>query len=315
MGRLLALDGDEGKPERQLRLVPQRAFLCRFCKGRRHEFFGLGHPPNLHECVGLADERHEGPLQLRHRTRDLERSFVEVEGLLRTTKFDVAVAEQREPTHQGRCVAACFGDPYCLPEIHDSGVRVALQKGDKPKLAAGSICPPGLAELLRQRKRLGPGALRLRRVQVLVCLAFDDQHAKAEPLVVLNDRIIEVSAETFGDFWNRQSRQLSTQSTDFSVESVPAVAATRERLAGFGVKWFRASPDTEPRQAVCFCEEFMRILALCEGRRAHNKREHNTDGADQVKTVARHDSLPRFVRRGAVQSCTTEFELFQDRKL
>ena len=206
---------------------PSEPSFAASAKGRRNEFLGLGHPTNLHECVGLADERHEGHLQLRHSTRDLKRSLVEVERLLRTTEFDVTVSEQREPAHQRRGVAACFGDLDCLSEIHDGGVRVALQKGDKPKLAAGAICPTGFTELLGQRKRLGPGALRQRRVQVLVRLAFDDQHAKPKPLVVLNDRIIEVSAETFGDFWNRQSWQLSTQSTDFSVESISPVAAAR----------------------------------------------------------------------------------------
>jgi hypothetical protein len=33
---------------------------------------------------------------------------------------------------------------------------------------------------------------------------------------------------------------------------------------------------------------------LCEDRAAQKDRECNTNGADQVKTVARHDSLPRF---------------------
>jgi hypothetical protein len=151
--------------------------------------------------------------------------------------------------------------------------------------------------------------------QVLVRLAFDDQHAKPKSLVVLNDRIIEVSAETFGDFWNRQSWQLSTQSTDFSVESISPVAAARERLASFRVKWLRARPDPEPCQAVCFSEEIVRIFALCERRSAHKKREHNADGADHVKTAARHDSLPRGRSQGALLIFTTALSLLQDLKL
>jgi hypothetical protein len=84
------------------------------------------HSTNLHERVGLADERHEGHLQLRHRTRDLKCSLVEVESLFRTTEFNVAVAEQRQPAHQGRGVAACFRNLNCLSQVHDCRVRVAL---------------------------------------------------------------------------------------------------------------------------------------------------------------------------------------------
>ena len=96
----LALDGDEGKPERQLRLVPQRAFLCRFRKGRRDEFLGLRHSTNLHERVGLADKGHEGHLQFRDSARDLECAFVEVERLLRAAELDVPVPEESEPTYE-----------------------------------------------------------------------------------------------------------------------------------------------------------------------------------------------------------------------
>ena len=38
----------------------------------------------------------------------------------------------------------------------------------------------------------------------------------------------------------------------------------------------------------------MRIGDLRECGGAQNKREHNTDVADHVKTAARHDSLPGF---------------------
>ena len=120
-----------------------------------------------------------------------------------------------------------FGDLDCLSEIHDGGVRVALQKGDKSQLATRAICPTGFTELLGQRKRLSPGALRQRRVQVLVCLAFDDQHAKPKSLVVLNERILKIIAKAFGDFRNGERGKLTAQSTHFRVESVPLVAAAR----------------------------------------------------------------------------------------
>ena len=150
----------------------------------------------------MPTKRHEGHPQLRDTARDLERSLVEVERLLRATEFNVPVPEQREPAHQRRGVAACLGDLNGLSEIHDGGVRVALQKRDKSQLATRAICPSGFTELLGQRKRLRPGALRQRRVQVLVCLAFDDQHAKPKPLVVLNERILKIIAQAFGDFRN-----------------------------------------------------------------------------------------------------------------
>ena len=97
--------------------------------------FGLGDATNLHQRVGLADEGHEGHLQLRHAARNLERSLVEVERLLWTTELNEAVAEEGKPAHQGRGVAVRFGDLDCLAQIHDCGVRVALQKSDKAELA------------------------------------------------------------------------------------------------------------------------------------------------------------------------------------
>jgi len=158
--RLLALDGDEGKPERQLRLVPQRALLCRFRKGCRDEFLGLRHPTNLHERVGLADKGHEGHLQFRDSARDLECAFVEVERLLGAAELDVPVPEESEPTYERRGVAVRLGDLDGLSEIHDCGVRVALEERDQSEFATRAICPSGFIEFLGERKCLGPGALR-----------------------------------------------------------------------------------------------------------------------------------------------------------
>ena len=128
----------------------------------------------------------------------------------------------------------------------------------------------------------------------MTVLALNDQNSKPKSVVVLNDRIIEICAETFGDFWDWQRWQLSTQLTDFGVQGVAPVAAAYERLASLGVDWLGTCPDPEPGQAVCFREELMRIGDLRECWGAQNKRENNTDVADHVKTAERHDSLPRF---------------------
>jgi hypothetical protein len=48
------------------------------------------------------------------------------------------------------------------------------------------------------------------------------------------------------------------------------------------------------REAVGFGEQFMRVGDLRDSGGALKKREQRTDDADQMKTVARHDSLPRF---------------------
>jgi hypothetical protein len=136
--------------------------------------------------------------------------------------------------------------------------------------------------------------LRQRWIQVLVCLPFDNQHAKPKALVVLNDRIVEVRAETFGDLWNWQCGQLSTQLAYFSVQSVSLVAAADERFASLSVERPSARPNTQPRKPICFCEQPMSVGVLRERMETQEDREYNTDVADQVKTAARHDSLPRF---------------------
>jgi hypothetical protein len=136
--------------------------------------------------------------------------------------------------------------------------------------------------------------LRQRWIQVFVRLAFDDQHAKPKALVVLNDRIVEVRTETFGDLWNRERGQPSAQLAYFRVESVPLVAAAGERFASLSIERLRTRPNAQPSKAISFCEELMGIRVLCERREAQEEREHDTDDADQVRTAARHDYLPGF---------------------
>jgi hypothetical protein len=132
--------------------------------------------------------------------------------------------------------------------------------------------------------------LRQRWVQVLVRLAFDDQHAKPKPVVALNDRIVEVLAQTFGDFGNRQCGQLPPQSTHFSVESVSSVSVLNESFESLSIKWFGSCPNPKPREPICFREELVRICVLAEGREAEENRERNTNVADHVKVP--HDIIP-----------------------
>ena len=96
-----------------------------------------------------------------------------------------------------------------------------------PSSPRARFAQAGFIEFLGQRKRLRPGALRQRWVQVLVRLAFDDQHAKPKPLVALNERILKVIAKAFGDFGNGEGRKLTAQPAHFRVEGVPLVAAAR----------------------------------------------------------------------------------------
>jgi hypothetical protein len=80
----------------------------------------------------------------------------------------------------------------------------------------------------------------------------------------------------------------------FRVEGVSFVAFRDERIARLRVERLRSSPDAKPRQPVGFGEQSMRFGDLRDSGGVLEKREQRTDDADQVKAVARHDSLPRF---------------------
>ena len=261
----------------------------------------------------MPTKRHEGHLQFRDSARDLECAFVEVERLLRATELDVPVPEESEPTYERRGVAVRLGDLDGLSEIHDCGVRVALEERDQSEFATRAICPSGFIEFLGERKCLRPGALGERWIEVLVSLAFDDQHAKPKPLVALNERILKIIAKAFGDFRNGEGRKLTAQPAHLRVEGVPLVTAGDERFTSLGVERLRAGPDAKPSESVGFGDELVWVRGLSDDGRAQQGREQRTDDADQVKTVARHDSLPRFA--GAPPIFSTECELFQGPKL
>ena len=81
---------------------------------------------------------------------------------------------------------------------------------------------------------------------------------------------------------------------DFGVQRISFVAARDECLAGLGVERLCSSPHSEPREAISFGEQFMSVGNLRDSRGVLKKCEQRTDDADQVKTAARHDHLPRF---------------------
>src|SRR4051812_28913856 len=85
-----------------------------------------------------------------------------------------------------------------------------------------------------------------------------------KPLVVLDQWIVKVIAQAFGDLGNGERGKLTAQAAHFRVESVPLVAACHECFARLSVERLRARPDPEPGQAVCFREELMRIGDLRE---------------------------------------------------
>lgn len=64
--------------------------------------------------------------------------------------------EQREPADDGGRIAARLRDLDGLSQIDDGGVRIALQEGDEPELAACAIRPPGITKLLGNREGLAP---------------------------------------------------------------------------------------------------------------------------------------------------------------
>ena len=80
----------------------------------------------------------------------------------------------------------------------------------------------------------------------------------------------------------------------FRVKGVSFVAVRDERITRLRVERLRSSPHAKPREPVGFGEQLMRFGNLRDSRGVLKKREQRTDDADQVKTVARHDSLPRF---------------------
>ncbi len=149
-----------------------------------------------------------------------------------------------------------------------------------------------------ERKCLRPGALGERWIEILVSLSFDYQHAKPKPLVTLNERILKIIAKAFRDFRNGEGRKLTAQPAHLRVEGIPLVAARDERFTSLGVERLGAGPDAKPSESVGFGDEIVWVRGLSEDGRAQQGREQRTDDADQVKTVARHDSLPRFVRAG-----------------
>ena len=204
------------------------------------------------------------------------------------------MAEESEPTHERRGVAVRFGDLDGLSEIHDCGVRVALEKRDQSKFATRAICPSGFTEFLGERERLRPGALRQRWVEVLVSLALDDQHAKPKPLVALNQRVLKVVAQAFRDVWNWRGSEVDRAAGSPPRRGRSARHRGDKPFAGLGVERLRAGPDAKPSESVGFGDELMRVRGLSDDGRAQQGREQRTDDADQVKTVARHDSLPRF---------------------
>ena len=214
----------------------------------------------------MPTKGHEGHLQFRDSARDLECAFVEVERLLRAAELDVPVPEESEPTYERRGVAVRLGDLDGLSEIHDCGVRVALEERDQSEFATRAICPSGFIEFLGERKCLRPGALRQRWVEVLVGLALDDQNSKPKPLVVLDQWIVKVIAQAFGDFGNGERGKLTAQAAHFRVESVPLVAACDECFARLGVERLRASPDAKPSESVGFGDELMRVRGLRDER-------------------------------------------------
>ena len=106
---------------------------------------------------------------------------------------------------------------------------------------------------------------------------------------------------------------MTAQPAHLRIEGVPLVAAGDERFTSLGVERFRAGPDSKPSESVGFGDEVVWVRCLSDDGRAQQGREQRTDDADQVKTVARHASLPRFA--GAPPIFSTECELFQDPKL
>ena len=100
------------------------------------------------------------------------------------------------------------------------------------------------------RERLLPRLLRQRGIEILVGLTLDHQAPEPQSIVALNDWIIQVISEALGHFGDRESRQLSAESIDFSVKSIAAIATGGEQTSRFGVERFRASPRLQPSQAI-----------------------------------------------------------------
>jgi hypothetical protein len=227
-------------------------------------------------------------------TSDLQSTLVEVERLLRPSEFDKTVTEQGEPPHERRRVAIRLGNLDRLAKVHDRGVRVALQKRDEPEFRARSVGPGRLIELLCQGEHLGPGTLGQRWIEVFVGFTLDDQHAQAKPFVATDQRSVEVFAQALRHLRDCQLRQLAPQAVHFSVQGVPLITSSDECFTCLCVQRFCSSPHAKPGEAISFGEQFLRVGDLRDSGGVLKKREQRTDDADQVKTAARHDSLPRF---------------------
>src|SRR5690606_4581578 len=116
-----------------------------------------------------------------------------------------------------------------------------------------------LVQLLRQGERFCPRSLRKRRVEVLVGLTLDHQHAQPESAVRLDKDMVEVFAQTLGDLWNWQGGKLAPKAADLCVEGIALIASCEESLARLGKERLSTRPDTEPRKSVGFGEQLVRV--------------------------------------------------------
>lgn len=106
--------------------------------------------------------------------------------------------------------------------------------------------------------------------------------------------MVKVIAQTFGYFGNRQGWQLAAKAADLRIKRIPPVACRDKCLARLGKERLGTRPHPKPGEPVSFGKQLMRVGDLRNSGGTLKEREQRTDNADQMESVARHDSRPRF---------------------
>jgi hypothetical protein len=104
------------------------------------------------------------------------------------------------------------------------------------------------------------------RPEIYVRFALDSQAAEAQSVIALDHWIVEVLGEALRYFWDGKTGKFAAQSVDFGVESVAAIAASREQACRLVVQRFSTRPRLQPGEALRLFEQFFRIKRVL-GRR------------------------------------------------